>query len=903
MAIPSSSVNRAESTSAGDFSSKKYIYSFDEGNRNMKELLGGKGANLAEMTKIGFPVPFGFTITTDICDYYSNHRDYPDGFAEQLEEKLNFLEVRMTKKFGDENNPLLVSVRSGAAVSMPGMMDTVLNLGLNDKTVEGLARSSKNERLAYDAYRRFIQMFGDVVMGVGHEHFEKAIEKMKNDKGVEFDTDLTADDLKQLVQEYKKIVLDNAGDLFPESPYEQLKLSIEAVFKSWDNDRAKTYRRINNITGLKGTAVTVQAMVFGNMGEDSGTGVAFTRDPSNGSPEFYGEFLMNAQGEDVVAGIRTPLPISELEKVDKNSYHELLDLREKLENHYKDMQDLEFTIEKGNLYLLQTRDGKRTAQAAVKIAVDMVDEGLVTKEEALMKIDPNQLNQLLHPQLKGSASKEVIAKGLPASPGAAVGKVVFTADDAMEWATEKNEKVILVRKETSPEDIHGMHVAQGILTARGGMTSHAAVVCRGMGKCCVSGCNDIMVNASAKKMIITAAATATAGQAGSSIGDLVINEGDYITLDGSTGEVIMGEMDLQKPDMVKDFETVMEWADEFRKLKVRTNADTPEDCKVAIEFGAEGIGLCRTEHMFFEEDRIYLVRQMILAKDEKGREAPLKKLKEIQKRDFVGIFEVMEDRPVTIRLLDPPLHEFLPESDVQIEKLAGEMKFDVSDLKEVISNLHEINPMLGHRGCRLGITYPDIYQMQVQAITEAAIEVSSRGVPCNVEIEIPLVGEVAELRYLREVVQSTLDKYKGKINFEYKIGTMIEIPRACLTANEIAEHADFFSFGTNDLTQMTYGYSRDDMAKFLPVYLEKGILNRDPMAGIDQKGVGNLMQVCVGLGRQDKPELEIGICGEQGGDPESVEFCHKIGLDYVSCSPYRVPIARLAAAQAVLKKK
>lgn len=888
MKIPSSSINKAENTSAGDFSTKKYVYSFDEGNRTMKELLGGKGANLAEMTKIGFPVPFGFTITTEICDYYSKHQDYPEGFAEQLEEKLNFLEAKMTKKFGDVNNPLLVSVRSGAAVSMPGMMDTVLNLGLNDKTVEGLARSSKNERLAFDAYRRFIQMFGDVVMGVSHERFEETIEKMKNDKDVLFDTGLDAEDLKQLVLEYKKIVLDDAGKTFPNSPYEQLKLSIEAVFKSWDNDRAKTYRRINNITGLNGTAVTIQAMVFGNMGEDSGTGVAFTRNPANGAAEFYGEFLMNAQGEDVVAGIRTPLPISELEKIDKNAYHELLDLRDKLENHYKDMQDLEFTIEKGKLYLLQTRDGKRTAQAAMKIAADMVEEGLVTKEEALLKLDPNQLNQLLHPQLKASASRDVIAKGLPASPGAAVGKVVFTADDAMEWSTEKNEKVILVRKETSPEDIHGMHVAQGILTARGGMTSHAAVVCRGMGKCCVSGCNDVMVNVSAKKMII---------------GDLVINEGDYITLDGSTGDVIMGEMEMQKPDMVADFYTIMNWADEFRKLDVRTNADTPEDCKVAIEFGAEGIGLCRTEHMFFEEDRIYLVRQMILAKDAKGREAPLKKLKEIQKGDFVGIFDVMGARPVTIRLLDPPLHEFLPESETHIEELAVKMKVDVTDLKEVISNLHEVNPMLGHRGCRLGITYPDIYQMQVQAITEAAIEVSSRGVTSNVEIEIPLVGEASELKYLREVVQSVIDEYKGKINFEYKIGTMIEIPRACLTANEIAKYADFFSFGTNDLTQMTYGYSRDDMAKFLPVYLDKGILARDPMAGIDQKGVGSLMQICIELGRKEKPDLEIGICGEQGGDPESVEFCHKIGLNYVSCSPYRVPIARLAAAQAVLKQK
>ncbi len=852
----------------------------------MKEVLGGKGANLAEMTKIGIPVPFGFTIITDVCDYYSQKGEYPDGFAEQLEEKINLLEVKTIKKFGDLDNPLLVSVRSGAAVSMPGMMDTVLNLGLNDKTVEGLAKSTKNERGAYDSYRRFIHMFGNVVMGVSHDLFEEAIENIKKENGCEMDTDLTVDHLKKLVLEYKKIAEKHAGKSFPENPYEQLKLSIEAVFSSWDNDRAKTYRRLNNITGLRGTAVNVQAMVFGNMGENSGTGVAFTRDPATGAAEFYGEFLMNAQGEDVVAGIRTPLPISDLSNINKAVYDELLELKDKLEKHYKDMQDLEFTIEKGKLYLLQTRDGKRTAQAAVKIAADMVSEGLVTKKEALLNIDPSQLNQLLHPQLKASAKKEVIAKGLPASPGAAVGKVVFTADDAMEWATEKNEKVILVRKETSPEDIHGMHSAQGILTARGGITSHAAVVCRGMGKPCVSGCNDVMVNASAKKMII---------------GDLVVDEGDHITLDGGTGEVILGEMEMQKPDMVGDFETVMKWTDEIRELKVRTNADTPEDCKVAIEFGAEGIGLCRTEHMFFEEDRIHLVRQMILAKDEKGRKAPLSKLKKIQQGDFVGIFEAMKDRPVTIRLLDPPLHEFLPEKDTQIEELALEMKVDVSDLKDVISNLHEVNPMLGHRGCRLGITYPDIYRMQIQAIVEAAIEVSSHGMKANVEIEIPLVGEVAELKYLRKIVQTTIDEYGEKINFEYKIGTMIEIPRACLTANEIAKHADFFSFGTNDLTQLTYGYSRDDAGKFLPAYLDKGILNRDPMAGIDQKGVGGLMQICIELGRKDKSDLEIGICGEQGGDPESIEFCHKIGLDYVSCSPYRVPIARLAAAQAVLK--
>ncbi len=885
MIIPSSSITKA-SVSSGNNSFKKHVYSFDEGNKNMKDLLGGKGANLAEMTKIGISVPFGFTITTEVCDFFSKNNDYPNGFAEQLQEKLKLLEVKMVKKFGDEKNPLLVSVRSGAASSMPGMMDTILNLGLNDKTVEGLAKTTGNERFAYDSYRRFIQMFGDVVMNVNSELFEEAIEKIKEKNGLTLDTEMNTDHLKKLVAEYKKIVKENTSNPFPENPYEQLKLAIEAVFKSWDNDRAKTYRRINNITGLKGTAVNVQAMVFGNMGDDSGTGVAFTRNPSTGDKNFYGEFLMNAQGEDVVAGIRTPQNISELENIDKNIYSQLLKIKDKLEKHYKDMQDLEFTIEKGQLYLLQTRNGKRTAQAALRVACDMVDEGLITKEEALLKVDPKQLNQLLHPQLKTSAKRNVIAKGLPASPGAAQGRVVFTAEDAIEWA-EKNEKIILVRKETSPEDIEGMHVAQGILTARGGMTSHAAVVCRGMGKCCVSGCTDIIVNASAKKIII---------------GDTVIKEGDAITLDGSTGEVMIGEMEMQQPELIGDFKTIMEWADKVRTLKVRTNADTPKDCKTAIEFGAEGIGLCRTEHMFFEESRIHLVRQMILAKDEKGRVDPLKQLKEIQKEDFIGIFKIMEDRPVTVRLLDPPLHEFLPEKESQIVQLAKDFNISPEDLKLTISNLKEINPMLGHRGCRLGITYPDIYKMQVQAIAEAAMEVSEDSKKVNVEIEIPLVGELNEFKYLKELVLNTLSEYGDEINFNYKIGTMIEIPRACLIANEIAKEADFFSFGTNDLTQMTYGYSRDDIGKFLAVYLDKGILLRDPMAGIDQKGVGSLMQICIELGRKEKPNLEIGICGEQGGDPESVEFCHKIGLNYVSCSPYRVPIARLAAAQAALKK-
>jgi pyruvate,orthophosphate dikinase len=885
--ISNSSVAKAVK-SHSETAKNKYIYAFEDGNKDMKDLLGGKGANLAEMTNIGIPVPSGFTITTEVCDLFLREKNYPDGFAEQLQEQLVVLEKKMGKKFGDKKDPLLVSVRSGAAASMPGMMDSILNLGLNDETVEGLIEKNNNSRFAYDCYRRFVQMFGDVVMGVSHDLFEEALDKMKEENNVKADTSLSEENLKNLVDEYKKIVKNQTSKEFPESPLEQLKLAIEAVFKSWENDRAKTYRTINGITGLKGTAVNVQSMVFGNMGDDCGTGVAFTRNPATGEKIFYGEFLMNAQGEDVVAGIRTPMPILELEKTNKSIYNELIKIKDVLENHYKDMQDIEFTIEKGKLFLLQTRNGKRTAKAAINIACDMVDEGLLTEEEAILKIDAKSISQLLHPQIKKSAERNVIAKGLPASPGAACGKIVFTADDAMQLATEKGEKVILVRKETSPEDIHGMNSAQGILTSRGGMTSHAAVVCRGMGKCCIAGCSDITVNASAKKLII---------------GDLVLTEEDVITLDGSTGEIILGAMEMQEPQLTGNFKRVMEFSDKIRKLKIRTNADTPKDCKVAVEFGAEGIGLCRTEHMFFEEDRIHLVRQMIIAKDEESRSKPLKELQKFQKKDFVGIFKEMDGLPVLIRLLDPPLHEFLPTQESQIKELADDFNVSVEDIKDVIAKLHEINPMLGRRGCRLGITIPELYAMQVRAISDAAIEVVNKGQEVNVEIEIPLVGEVKEFTYMKKIVQDVISEYGDKVNFNYKIGTMIEVPRACLTADELAEEADFFSFGTNDLTQLTYGYSRDDSGSFIPKYLELGILDKDPTASIDKLGVGKLMQICVELGRRTKKNLDIGICGEHGGDPSSIEFCHQIGLNYVSCSPYRVPIAKLAAAQAVVRGK
>lgn len=868
----------------------KYIYSFSEGSRDMKDLLGGKGANLAEMTKLGLPVPPGFTVTTEACNYYLINEGYSDGFFEEMKDKLSDLEGAMGKRLGDHKNPLLVSVRSGARISMPGMMDTVLNLGLNDDTVQGLIEQTGNERFSYDSYRRFIQMFGNVVMGVDHHYFEEALEGLKEVRGVTLDTQMGAKDWKELVATYKGVVREKAGREFPNSPEDQLKLAIEAVFSSWNNKRAFTYRNLNGIPHNLGTAVNVQAMVFGNMGDDSGTGVAFTRDPSTGDKAFYGEFLMNAQGEDVVAGIRTPLHISELEKAMPKVYQELIMIKDRLEKHYRDMQDIEFTIEKERLFLLQTRNGKRTAAAAVKIAVDMVEEGLINNGDALMRVDPNQLKQLLHPSIDPKSNYVVLAKGLPASPGAAIGKVVFDADTAAECA-EEGVAVILVRKETSPEDIHGMHASQGILTSTGGNTSHAAVVARGMGKCCVAGAGTVKVNAKLKEF---------------SVGEVVVKEGDIITLNGTTGEVILGEVPLSEPNLSSDFEQLMEWADHVRELRVRANADTPEDAQVARDFGAEGIGLCRTEHMFFEESRIHLMRKMILAKDDAAqRAAALEQLLPVQKADFVGIFEVMKGLPVTVRLFDPPLHEFLPGADQrgQAETLAAELGVSYEALRLVIDGLHEVNPMLGHRGCRLGITYPEIYAMQVRAILTAAIDCTARGVRVIPEIEVPLVSTVEELKAVKKIIAEVVESLKDGINFEFKIGTMIEVPRACLTADKIAHEADFFSFGTNDLTQTTFAYSRDDVGTFLHHYLEEGIIPDDPTATIDREGVGSLMKTCVKLGRQSKPDLEIGICGEHGGDPRSVEFCHEIGLDYVSCSPYRVPIARLAAAQAVLKER
>lgn len=849
----------------------------------MKELLGGKGANLAEMTNLGLPVPPGFTITTETCNFYLEAGEYPENFPDELGAKLSELENKMGKKLGLSENPLLVSVRSGAKFSMPGMMDTVLNLGLNDETIKGLIKNTGNERFCYDSYRRFVQMFGDVVMGVDHDLFEEAMSELKEKKGVKLDTELTAEDLKELVKSYKKIVPN-----FPENPLVQMKLAIEAVFNSWNNKRATTYRNLNKIPHDIGTAVNIQAMVFGNMGDDSGTGVAFTRNPATGEKVFYGEFLMNAQGEDVVAGIRTPLYIAELEKNIPEIYKELFSIKDLLENHYRDMQDLEFTIEKGKLFILQTRNGKRTAKASLKIAVDMVAEKLITKEEALLRVNPSQLDNLLHPSVDPSCKYKVLAKGLPASPGAATGKVVFTADDACEW-TGKGEKVVLVRKETSPEDIHGMNAALGILTSTGGNTSHAAVVCRGMGKCCVAGAGDIIVSAKDKKF---------------KIGGTEVSEGDTITINGTTGEVILGEVKMTAPSLDEDFTELMSWADEVRVLKIRTNADTPKDARLAREFGAEGIGLCRTEHMFFEEDRIDLVREMIVTKDNpKAIEKALSKLLPIQKEDFIGIFEAMDGLPVTIRLLDPPLHEFLPKiNDTEkIAELASQTDLTEKEIISIIDNLHEVNPMLGHRGCRLGIVYPEITAMQARAILEAGIECTKKGIKVIAEIEIPLVCDIKEFIAAKAIIEKVANELKP--NFKYKIGTMIELPRACLTADKLAEEVDFMSMGTNDLTQATYGFSRDDSGRFLPRYLELGIIKDDPTATIDQEGVGSLMKMCVKLARQTKDDMEIGICGEHGGDPRSVEFCHQIGLDYVSCSPYRVPIARLAAAQIVLKEK
>jgi pyruvate,orthophosphate dikinase len=881
----------------------KYVYFFGngqaEGRAEMKNLLGGKGANLAEMTSIGLPVPAGFTITTEVCtEFYKNDRQYPAGLTDEVAANLRRVEELMGKRFGDPENPLLVSVRSGARASMPGMMDTILNLGLNDTTVQGIIRQSRDERFAYDAYRRFVQMYSDVVMGMHKDELEHLLEQKKAEKGVHLDTDLTAADWKDLVGKFKAKIKEMLGQEFPEDPQAQLWGAIGAVFGSWMNPRAITYRKLNSIPADWGTAVNVQSMVFGNMGDDCATGVAFTRDPSTGEDYFYGEYLVNAQGEDVVAGIRTPQPINRSQKTDSclpsmeevmpECYQQLAQIRSILEKHYKDMQDIEFTIETGKLYMLQTRNGKRTAKAAIKIAVDMVAEGLIDQRTAVQRVAPSQLDQLLHPSLDPKAAKKIIAKGLPASPGAASGEVVFTADEA-EAAAKIGLKVILVRVETSPEDIHGMHASQGILTARGGMTSHAAVVARGMGKCCVAGCGDIQVNYGAESF------TARGG--------VVVKKGDVITLDGSTGEVMLGAVPTVPPSLTGDFGTLMGWVDTFRTLKVRTNADTPHDSKVAREFGAEGIGLCRTEHMFFEADRIAAVREMILSEDEEGRKRALAKILPMQKGDFTGIFREMKGLPVTIRLLDPPLHEFLPQEEKDIEALAKTMGVTVQALKNKVEYLHEFNPMLGHRGCRLGITFPEIYDMQVQAIMEAACElVKNEGFTIVPEIMIPLVAVVDELKRLREnavrVCEETIARYGVKI--DYLIGTMIELPRAALTADEIAHQADFFSFGTNDLTQTTFGLSRDDAGKFLPFYVEAGLLEEDPFVSLDQNGVGQLVRMGCEKGRQTRPGIKLGICGEHGGDPASVIFCHKIGLDYVSCSPFRVPIARLAAAHAAL---
>jgi len=873
---------------------KKYVYFFGsgkaDGKGDMKDLLGGKGAGLAEMTNLKVPVPAGFTITTDACnEYFKNKKKYPLGMWEQVLANLKKIEKAMGMKFGDHTNPLLVSVRSGAKFSMPGMMDTVLNLGLNEITIRAIIKKTKNDRFAYDAYRRLITMFGSIVMGVDRQKFERALEDIKERKGIHLDTDLTAADLKGIVDEFKAIYKRSTGENFPSDPYEQLKKAINAVFSSWFGDRAVKYRKLNNIPENLGTACNVQAMVFGNMGENSGTGVGFTRDPSTGQKRFFAECLINAQGEDVVAGIRTPLHINELKKRLPKAYDELDRIYKKLEKHYKDMLDIEFTVQEGKLYMLQIRVGKRTAASALKIAIDMVKEGLIDKKTAILRIDPQQIDQLLHPMIDPKAKISVIAKGLPASPGAAVGKVVFTADEA-EKAAERGEKVILVRTETSPEDIGGMHAAQGILTARGGMTSHAAVVARGMGKCCVAGCGAININESQRYFTVNT---------------FTLKEGDYITLNGTTGEVILGKAPLITPELTADFGIFMKWADGFRRIGVRTNADTPHDAAVARDFGAQGIGLCRTEHMFFEPERIIAVREMILADDTEGRKAALAKLLPMQKGDFKGIFKVMKGLPVTIRLLDPPLHEFLPHTDEELKTLAHQMEVPVDKLKSRNKVLHEFNPMLGHRGCRLGITYPEIYAMQAQAIMEAACELAKQKIKIIPEIMIPLVAHVNELKIMRELVIKTADevqkKYKIKVN--YTVGTMIELPRAAITADEIAAQADFFSFGTNDLTQTTFGLSRDDAGRFLPFYVEQGILEYDPFITLDQSGTGLMMKIAIEKGRKVKKDLKMGICGEHGGDPRSVEFCHKIGLNYVSCSPYRVPIARLAGAQAALEEK
>jgi pyruvate,orthophosphate dikinase len=912
---------------------KKYVYTFGggkaEGNAKMKGLLGGKGANLAEMANLGIPVPPGFTITTEVCSYFYSHGEtYPEDLKPQVEEALRYVESVMGRRFGDPSNPLLVSVRSGAPVSMPGMMDTVLNLGLNDDTVKGLAAQANNERFAYDCYRRFVAMYGDVVLGLKPaakdevDPFEEILDRIKHDRGVVYDYELTADDLKELVRLYKQLIKNRLNVDFPEDPWEQLWGAIGAVFKSWNNPRAIAYRELNDIPSDMGTAVNVQAMVFGNLGEDSATGVAFTRNPATGENVLYGEYLINAQGEDVVAGIRTPQPINKAQKGDNPNvlsleeampevYAELERIRRLLDRHYRDMQDIEFTIERGKLWMLQTRSGKRTAFAALRIAVEMVEEGILSEEEAVLRVEPQQLTQLLRPTFDLKAKEEaikkgaLIAKGLNAGPGAATGRVVFNAPDAEEWAS-RGEKVILVRMETSPEDIRGMHAAQGILTSRGGMTSHAALVARQMGKVCVVGCGALDINYKARQF---------------TVGDLVVKEGDWISLDGTTGEVLLGQIPTQPSEIVRvlvdktvkpedslvfqNYQKLMSWADKYRRLGIRTNADKPDQAAIAIAFGAEGIGLCRTEHMFFEGNRIDAVREMILAKDREGREKALSKLLPMQKEDFKGIFRVMNGLPVTIRTLDPPLHEFLPADEKTARDLAEKMGVSFEELWSKIQSLHEANPMLGHRGCRLGIVYPEITAMQARAIIEAACEIAAEGIPVHPEIMIPLVGHVLELRHQKKVVDDVAKQVfqeKG-VTVTYHVGTMIEIPRGAITAGEIAKEAEFFSFGTNDLTQTVYGISRDDAAKFLHHYIEIGIWDHDPFERIDRDGVGEMMRMGVERGRKTRPDLKVGICGEHGGEPYSVAFCHEIGLDYVSCSPYRVPIARLAAAQAAIREK
>lgn len=870
---------------------KKYVYLFSEGNASMRNLLGGKGANLAEMTNIGIPVPQGFTITTEACTkYYEDGEVISDDVINQINKSLANTEEITGKKFGDKQNPLLVSVRSGARVSMPGMMDTILNLGLNDESVKGIAELTKNERFAYDSYRRFIQMFSDVAMGIEKRKFENVLDDVKDKKGYCDDTDLTTEDLKEVVEMYKGIYLKEMGVEFPQNPNDQLMDSVKAVFRSWNNPRAIVYRRLNDIPSSWGTAVNVQSMVFGNMGETSGTGVAFTRNPATGEKLIFGEYLINAQGEDVVAGIRTPQPITKLKEELPECYDEFMEIANRLENHYRDMQDMEFTIEQGKLYFLQTRNGKRTAPAALKIAVELVEEGLLNKEEAIMKVEPKQLDSLLHPAFDEIDLKKSVpvAKGLPASPGAACGRVYFTAQDAKSHH-EKGEKVILVRLETSPEDIEGMVAAEGILTVRGGMTSHAAVVARGMGTCCVAGCGQLKVNEDEKYFTVSGN---------------TYKEGDYISLDGSTGNVYGSAIKTVAPKITGYFGIFMSWADEIRALKVRTNADTPRDAEQAVTFGAEGIGLCRTEHMFFNEDRIPAVREMIVSENEDQRRKALEKLLPMQREDFIGIYKAMEYRPVTIRFLDPPLHEFLPSEEEEIKILAEDMCITYDELKSTVQSLHEFNPMMGHRGCRLTVSYPEIAEMQTRAVIEAAISVKKEmGYDIVPEIMIPLVGEEEELKYVKDVVVKTADEIitQSGTEMDYKVGTMIEIPRAALTADEIAKQADFFSFGTNDLTQMTFGFSRDDAGKFLNDYYEKGVYEFDPFQKLDQKGVGKLVQMAVTLGRQTKPNIKLGICGEHGGDPSSVEFFHNTGLHYVSCSPFRVPLARLAAAQAQIK--